>query len=427
MRAVKEFSDRTIKSKEFAPKDKPYVKAEAGGLYLRVYPNGRKAWLCVYSIDGKRKWFTLGTYPTTSLEKARKKHRHVKELLDDGKDPALVALEEKIERRQAPAVEELVKEYLEKWAKPRKKSWEEDKRALEKDVTPTWGKRKAKDITKRDVVLLLESLVERGSPVQSNNLLEKVRKMFNFAVERDILKASPCHGVRPLHKRESKERTLAEEEIKTFWTSLDTASMSDEAKRALKLILVTAQRPGEVAGMHSREIEGRWWTIPAERSKNGKAHRVYLTDLAVEIIGEVPENAHLFSPGRFYGEDGKHKRQKVGRPGDPIQGNSLAQALRKNLSPDKEAGASKIPIKAFTPHDLRRTAATNMASLGYGIVVDKVLNHTDRRVTAIYDRYSYDREKQLALEAWGRKLEGIVSGRITGNVIPFTGIKESGG
>lgn len=398
------FCDAYIKS--LPHKEKPYLESEPGGLYIRVYPAGRKVgrkvWLCIYLIDGKRKWHKLGVYPTTSLEKARKRHRAVKELLDDGKDPALVALEEKTERRQAPTIEELVKEYLEKWAKPRKKSWEEDKRALEKDVIPAWGKRKAKDITKRDVILLLESLVERGAPVQSNNLLEKVRKMFNFAVERDILKHSPCQGVRPLHKRESKERNLSEDEIKSFWNGLDKAAMSGEIQRALKLILVTAQRPGEVIGLHSSEIDGRWWTIPAERSKNKKPHRVYLTDTALELIGD--KAGFIFeSP----------------KGGKPIDVNALAFAVRRSLQIDDETKKAKLPMAHFTPHDLRRTAATNMAAIGFGIVVDKVLNHTDRRVTAIYDRYSYDKEKQLALEALSRKLEAIVTGKKADNLVPF--------
>lgn len=96
--------------------------------------------------------------------------------------------------RKAPSVAGLVDEYLTKHAMANKKSWKEDKRCLEKDVLPLWGTRKAGDIKKRDVVLLLEGIVERGSPITANNTLEKIRKMFNFAVERDILEFTPCYG-----------------------------------------------------------------------------------------------------------------------------------------------------------------------------------------------------------------------------------------
>jgi len=109
----------------------------------------------------------------------------------------------------------------------------------------------------------LESIVERGSPAMSNQTLKIVRKMFNFAVERDILQHTPCTGVKALAPNNSRERTLNEAEIKALWANLDAGIISDEIKRALKLILVTAQRPGEVIGMRAAEIDKRWWTIPS--------------------------------------------------------------------------------------------------------------------------------------------------------------------
>jgi len=189
----------------------------------------------------------------------------------------------------------LIDEYIEKHAKPNKRGWAEDKRILERDALPAWGKRKAADITKRDVVLLLEKIVERGSPGSANNNFKIIRKMFSFAVERDILQISPCIGVKMPSPLVIKDRALSEQEISTLWRALDTCHASDEIKRALKLILVTGQRPGEVIGMHPREIDGHWWTIPAERSKNKRSHRVYLTKTALELIG--PEcNGYVF-PG----------------------------------------------------------------------------------------------------------------------------------
>ena len=89
------------------------------------------------------------------------------------------------------------------------------------------------------------------------------------------------------------------------------------------------------------------------------------------------------------------------------------------MKPDPKTKEVKLALEHFTPHDLRRTAASHMASLGFGVVVDKVLNHIDRRVTAIYDRYDYDKEKRQALEAWARKLEGILSDKKPDNVLMF--------
>jgi integrase len=391
------FTDKGIRG--LKAKEKPYVLSD-DGLYIRVLPTGRKVWMHVYSVDGKRRWYKLGVYPDLSLADARVKLRKVKGTLDDGKDPAEEKQRLAQERRAALTVEELCQEYLEKWAKPRKKSWKEDKRCLDKDVIPLWGKRKARDITKRDVILLLESIVERGAPVQANNTLEKVRKMFNFAVERDIIQHSPCQGVRPLTKKVHKDRNLSADEINTFWSSLSGCPMSDKIRCALKLILVTAQRPGEVIGLHTSEIDGQWWTIPAERSKNGKAHRVYLSPLALELIGD--RKGYVFeSP----------------KGGKAMDVNALAFALRRSFKPDEKTEKAALNLEHFTPHDLRRTAASHMASLGFGVVVEKVLNHTNRTVTAIYDRYDYDAEKKRALLAWERRLKEIITGEESTKVV----------
>ncbi|MGD0845349.1 MAG: hypothetical protein ABSA06_13435 [Geobacteraceae bacterium] len=120
------------------------------------------------------------------------------------------------------------------------------------------------------MIHLLEGIVDRGSPAMANNSFQIIRKMFNYAVEKDILPYTPCAGIKLPSPKFVRDRVLNIVEIKTLWYCLDSAAISDEIKRALKLILVTAQRPGEVIGMHASEIEGKLWTIPAERSKNKK-------------------------------------------------------------------------------------------------------------------------------------------------------------
>ncbi len=162
-----------------------------------------------------------------------------------------------------------------------KRSWPKDGRILNREVVPVWGERKVEDIKKRDVTLLLQKIVDRGSPSMSNSTFRVIRKMFNFSVERDISEYSPCMGVKELAPNPTRERALNESEINTLWQTLGNAAMSPGTKLAVKLILVTAQRPGEVAGLHTSEIDGNIWTIPKERAKNGKGHRVYLTALCV--------------------------------------------------------------------------------------------------------------------------------------------------
>jgi integrase len=428
------FSDKYISN--LKPEKTMYQEREGNGFGVRVLPSGLRIFIFVYTIAGKRRQMNLGDYPDVTLSKARDRATDARKALKDGKDPQEVGFDwhknPERDRREAarkveedlknPTVSELVKKYINRYAKVNKResSWKEDERLLNKDVVPIWGSRKAKDIKKRDVNLLLETLLERG-PALSNNILKVIRKMFNFAVEKDILEYSPCAGVKlpaPIVKR---ERTLSEDEIRAFWnTELPKASMSDEVKRILKLILVTAQRPGEVAGIHAREIDGHWWTIPSERSKNKQSHRVYLTKTALELLGK--------SEGHYF----PTYSTKEGNRGH-IDENAAAYAIRKNLKDYKPrrpikgktvamvkvAEDKKMVMAHFTPHDLRRTAATFMAaSREMDEVIDAVLGHKKQGIIGVYNLYKYDKEKEKAMKSWERKLNSIVSGE-KGKVIPM--------
>ncbi|WP_306532613.1 site-specific integrase [Geobacter sp.] len=434
-----DLSIRNLKTK----KSKYYVRADMGnekhGFAMCVYPSGVKSWFFIYTFEGKRHSLAFGNYPDITLEKAGIEFDRLWALFRAGKNPALVEEAIKEERQKTPTVEKLVQEYIERHAMRFKRSWQQDERLLNREVVPVWEKRKASEITKRDVTLLLENIVDRGSPAMSNQVLKVVRKMFNFAIERDILQNTPCLGVKALAPNTKRERVLTEPEIKTLWNSLDSSSVaiSDEIRRALKLILVTAQRPGEVAGMHSHEIDGKWWTIPAERAKNGRTHRVYLTPLALELIGDLtvtdPETGETKPRGYIFPTPHTKKKQ-------PIDSHALPVAVRRNLSwpitdkygkplfgeDGKPATENKLGIDQFTPHDLRRTAATFMAQMGYmDEVIDALLNHAKQGVIRVYNLHKYDVEKQKALEAWSRKLTGIVTGKDSGKVVSIRPRKKT--
>ena len=267
----------------------------------------------------------------------------------------------------------------------------------------------------------------------SNQALKIVRKMFAFAVERDILQATPFTGVKALAPNVTRDRTLSESEITTLWNTLPSCAISDELQRALKLILITAQRPGEVSGMHTTEIDGAWWTIPAERSKNGLAHRVFLTESAQEQIADqiaATREARGITDGTEYAGfvfPTPHLA-KI----QSLDSHALAVAIRRNLkwpltnakgkplfnADGTPATENKIGVDQFTPHDLRRTAATFMSQLGeLDEVIDAVLNHKKQGIIKVYNQNRYDREKQQALEAWGRKLQSIISGGSKNNAV----------
>ncbi|WP_409408522.1 tyrosine-type recombinase/integrase [Acidithiobacillus ferriphilus] len=373
-----------------------------GTLLLRIAPTGGKTFVFRYYRQGKIKRVTLGEYgsfPTQlTLAQARGKAAEMIAKLEQGQDPAQEEKERKTVAASAPTVAKLASEYLEKWAKARKRSWQEDARILKKDVLPAWGDKKARDITRRDIVLLLDEIVARGAQIAANRTLALVRKMFNFAVSRSIVDINPCTGVQAPSKEHQKDRVLTDEEIRQFWQGLETASMVLTTKLALRFMLVTGQRLGEVTQLSHDQLDGDWWTIPAGIAKNGKAHRVPLSPLALAIL----EQANWISGPNYVFASPKEGKGKD----KPMSPTALSHALRKNL---EKMG---IPT-SFTPHDLRRTAATHIGMLGFNrLVISKILNHVEGGVTAIYDRHTYDNEKREAIQAWSDKLERLFATQI---------------
>jgi integrase len=249
--------------------------------------------------------------------------------------------------------------------------------------------------------------------------------MFNFAVMRDILPFSPCNGLKLPAANNSRDRVLSDSEIRTFWDNLPTCAMSEELRNALKLVLITAQRPGEVIRIHTDEINDGWWTIPAERSKNGKAHRVPLAGLALDIIKQSTERikavrelpADKEYSGFIFPCPHLNKVESIDRHALsvstarnlkwPLIGGKGKPVLDKD---GKKVTENRFGIDHFSPHDLRRTAATFMAQSGeMDEVIDAVLNHVKVGVIKVYNQYRYDREKQAALVSWDQKLRSIIS------------------
>ena len=340
----------------------------------------------------------MGNYPAVTLAEAREK----------GLNPADARLEAKREAREAPTVAQLVDYYIEHYAKRQKKSWAEDERLLKKDVIPHIGQVKARAVRRRDIIDLVEEIADRGAPVSANRTLAVLSRMFNFAVEREILEATPAAGIRRVHKEHGRQRVLSEEEIRTFWTNLPKAKMSAGIKLALPLMLVTGQRRVEVveAAWDEFDLSANWWTIPAARAKNGLAHRVPLSPFALELLGRVKalsaDSPYLFpSPRKVIPEATQQQPDGAAERPRPITVRALTRAVDRNIK--------TLGVADFTPHDLRRTVASHMAGIGIPrLVIAKLLNHVETGITAVYDRHGYDTEKREALERWADWLRALV-------------------
>jgi integrase len=353
-----------------------YWDRDLKGFGLRVSESGRKTWVAMYRHHGRLRRLTLGTYPNVPLVDARKRADAALRGASGGKDPA----GEKKAARLAETFRELADEYVEKYAKKKKRSWREDKRALDRDILPKFGQRKAGDIRRHEVIDLLEKIVERGAPVLANRTLEIMRRIYNWGIEREVVLINPCARVTPPGAENERERVLTDDEIRRLWPAF--GELTPAMAAIFQLRLLTLQRGGEVSRLRWSDLDtsAAVWTIPAEFSKNGIAHRVSLSAPAIEIIGRV---------GRITGVEWVFPSPNDARK--PITHFwKVTVELRE---------ATRID---FVPHDLRRTGASKMTGdLGISrSTVGKILNHVDRSVTSIYDRHSYDGEKRQALEAW---------------------------
>jgi integrase len=397
-------TDLTIQ--KLKPKPKRYEMADGRGLYIRVMPSGTKSWVFRYQFDGAPRRMTLGTYPGISLAQAHERHNIALKELQQGIDPGAKAQEEKAKRKAAPTFQDLLDEY---WDVELKKSstGQERRRLVVKDALPRWQNKKATDITRRDAVLLLDK-VRLRAPVGANRLQSVLVRMFNFASERGIIEHSPLIGMRRAPEK-TRNRVLTDDEIKLLWGALDLKNTKIDiyhiTKLALKMILLTGQRPGEVCGMTWAEIEGGLWNIPPGRMKNGEANRVPLGPMALEVI----------ETAKIYSSDCDYVFQSSYKPESPISRQAVTRAVSRHWA---EMGFTD----AFTPHDLRRTLRTRLAELGVNdIVAERVLGHKLQGMMAIYNRHAYDTEKRQALSQWERRLSEIVgtSGPATNNVLPF--------
>jgi integrase len=407
-----------------------HFDANQPGFALRVTDKGHKSWVVFYRRPGipKVERYTIGSLEDfPKVEKARDIARQIRQQAARGENPKLdqQAARATADAAAALTVDVLIDEYLKRWARPKKRSAAEDERMLRRELlgmdvkgrdvdgihpASTWRGRPIAEIGRRDIVLLLDRIVDRGSPIMANRALAGVRRMFNFAIERGLLDASPCVKIRPPGQETERERNLSDEEIRSLWSALDRSTMEANIRRILHLMLITGQRKGEAIAMHEREINraDATWIIPADRVKNKRDHVVPLSPLALEIIGEKQkgEGGWIFPSSRT---------------GAPYQERSIDHAVRDlfmHRPPPrgrKPSGKPKVPLvlegfEVFTPHDLRRTAATKMRELGISKDdVKLVLNHKDRSVTGRhYDKYEGLREKRHALETWARRLETII-------------------
>jgi integrase len=383
-----------------------YFDTTFPALAFRVTDSGHKSWSLFYRAGGRLRRYTIGPYPAFDPAAARKAASAALHKVQAGGDPA----EEKRARRLAPRpnaddFESFAREYLERQVKRNTaaSTYRETARIIDQDVIPEWGKRSIGSIAKRDVIALVDKKVASGAEVQANRILARLRTLFGWAIEKDRISVNPCDGLKPPTKEKARDRVLNEAEIRAFWAA--TKELGWPFGSLFRLLILTAQRRDEVATMEWSEIdlERHVWSLPREKAKNDQGHDVHLSQQAVDLLLALPR----IEGGLVFSTNGRTAVSGFSRSKERLDG-LMAKSIGHEVDP-------------WILHDLRRTAATGMAGLRVlPHVVDRILNHTSgtiRGVARVYNRFEYGEERKAALEAWGRKVDAIVTGAEAANVV----------
>jgi integrase len=377
-------------------KREPYWDAKVSGLAHVVQPSGARSWAFHYRVAGKNRKLTLGPYPAIGLKVARELARKAQAQIAVGADPAAEKQIAKAAARVAAddLVEAVAERFIVRHIKANLKagrSAEETERLVRREVIEPWRGRRMADITRRDVMKLLDAILDRGSGYTANRTLSGLRTLFDWAIERDIIETSPCDRVKPPGVEQTRDRVLDDDELRLLWTT--AKGVGGPFGSVLQLLILSGQRLGEVRGMRWSELDlaARLWRLPKERCKNGRAHTVPLSPQMAAIIEATPRIEGNF----VFTTNGRVAVAEFSR---------LKRILDARL-PD---------LKPWRLHDLRRSTATGLARLGTDIaVVERILNHasgTFRGVVGTYQRHGFDDERRIALGRWGRHIEALATG-----------------
>ena len=382
------------------------------GLYLVIQPSRKKSWAVRYRFKGQARKLTLDGFP--SLGTARKLAQAALDVVAEGSDPAAEKRAKKYADTSSDLFSAVAADFVERHAKrnTRVSSVRLTEQWLNKDVLPKWGNKRVQDITKRDVLDLLDAVIDRGGGLSANRVLAVVRKLFAWAVQRGVITASPAAGIKPLLPEPTRDRILTDDETRWLWLACDKVGYPFGSMA--KLLLLTGQRRNEVAGITWGEIDfdKKLWTLPGGRTKNDEAHEVPTSDAALGIIKALPriksDKGYLFTTNAETHVSGYSRAKSV-----------IDKAM---LDLAREERGQDIKIERWTFHDLRRTAVSGMARLGISLpVIEKVVNHSSGSfsgIVAVYQRHGFADEKRNALETWGNFVVSLVEGR-PGNIVPL--------
>lgn len=381
------------KLKALKPRDRVYIVTDSRGLYVEVFPTGGVIWRCRYRLNGKQEKVTIGKYPSLTLKDARVKRDELMQLAARGKSPAKEKQLIKQRLSATTTVREFGERYYNEVVVRDRKDPTDMLRCLSKDIYPAIGEKSLQDVTVADIQRLVDMKKAHGFEAAAVSLRGVLKRLFDYAVARQVVDKNPAAALptRFIAKLKARDRALTPEEIRTYLRTLYQSSIRQQFKLGLHLILLTLVRKSELlnARWEHVHLDEGFWEIPAENSKTGKPHLVFLSRQSVEVFRELQflsGTSPLVLPGRSSLDK-------------PFAHNALNHAL----------DGVTFPIAHFTIHDMRRTASTLLHERGFvSDVIEKALNHTMGGVRGVYNRAEYADQRRDMLQWWGDYVDSLV-------------------
>jgi len=383
-------TDRLLKSLKPAPNGQRTVHWDAArpSFGVRITDRGVVSFFVMRRMPGRPQpvRVSLGRYPDIGLAQAR-----VLATAAIGDLVAGIHPKARERQRRATTFAALAEAFLSRPAAAKQRTADEIRKTVGRYLLPRWGSRAASSITRADAITMVEALDRASGPYTAAKALALASSIFRHAMTREQVASNPCALIKItdlVGEMSSRQRVLSTAEIVLLWRATEGIYPAGPFARFLFL---TAVRRSEAAHMTWGEVnlDDALWIIPASRTKSGVPHEVPLSGMAVDLLRSLP---------RFTGGDFVFSTTG-GRSGIRSFG------LYKNAI---DARATALTSWRF--HDLRRTARTNLASLGVApFIAELILGHQQKGVHKVYDVHRYQAEKREALERWANRLRDIVT------------------